>query len=1152
MVLHLKIPYFKIVRTIKLLAILVSTLFTGLLHSQTYRMEITPVLDKSGAPPSATFAIIEDRQGFIWFGTIDGLYRYDGFNYKIFRNEPENKNSLSNNTIRDLAIDKNGTIWIATQGGGLDAFDPVSESFTNYNHSGTNENELSGNSLWSIIVDRHGNIYAGVSGQGVDRVNPQTGEIKHYSVLENGQKLMQEESVRSLLEASDGSIWAGISNLGVSKINPNTSEVKQYLHEYGNTTKLSNDQPFDLYLGHDGNIWIASFGGGINILDPETESFRHIRANNNTNTIISDLTYSIDERIEQEYWIATEYGISVYNNKTGEIRNFQQSSGREAISENRVRKIFIDSKGIVWAGTESGVDKFVLQSNFITYSNYLGNTSDLSTPIVKAICKDDENLWIGLIDNGLIRYNYPTKSYKQYTYEPNQRNSLSGSNINSIFIDSEKTMWVSDWNTGLMKYDPKGDNFERVSNAYQEQNRLSDNRIQRIIEGKPGVLWISTEGGLNKYDVKSDKFFRFQHDAENPNSLSSNSLQSQAIVFDSDSNLWLGTWSFGLNKMVFKNKERKEADFVHYRHEAGNNKSLPNDNVISLLYDTTCLWIGTFGGGLSRLDFVTNEFTTYTTENGLPNNIIFAIYKDKNGNLWLSTDYGISMFNPSNEQFQNYTKKDGLQDNHFFWGAAYADKNGILYFGGINGLNSFVPEEVTPDTTPAPPVLVDIKLFNQSVLLDRLEDEKNSAKFFYDENFISLEFAALDYSEPDKNLYKYKLEGFDKDWIIRSGSNRASYTNLSPGSYSFKLQVSNSDGIWNKETLELQLAIIPPWWKTWFARIAFIVFMLVIIYGIYKIRIDILQSQKRQLEDQVKLRTAEIAEKNKTLNNQKDEISTQNQQLNKQKDELAERNGKLRKALTELENTQKALVESEKLASLGILTAGVAHEINNPLNFISVSIENIKSSIGEIECIAKETSKEKLDEINELLSHSETGVTRITQIVAGLKSLLSNSEENLELVQADELINSATTVLAHKIPKYIKLNVALNTKTQIQARKFRLSQVFINIIDNAIDSISTKPIHENECIDIEIDTDNYENTPCVVFKIANSGPPIPEEELSKIFDPFFTTKDPNKGTGLGLYITYSIIKEHNGYIHVKNEKGKVVFYIFVPILDDIN
>ncbi len=838
--------------------------------AQYYQTQISKITDEQGNSPSATFSIVESSKGFIWFGTIDGLYRYDGYNFKIFRNNPKDTNTLANNTIRAMTLYQDSLLWIGTQGGGLDCFNMHSEKFIHFKHTGQKQNEISGNSLWSLFVDRSGNLWAGVSGIGIDRLDLNTMQFTHFKAVEFEGHLRQEQTVRAIIEDSDGTIWAGLSDNGFSRINPITGECKQYSHDFNNNQGLISNWVYDILMGNDGRLWIASYGGGINIFDPLSETYEYIRQKNgNGNTLISDLTYSITERIPGEFWIATEYGLSAYTAENNHFRNFQQSSYTNmSLSENRTRKVFVDKRGILWVGNESGVDKIVLQSKFELHQHIEGQSNTLRPGIVRAIMEDRiGDLWIGLVDNGLVKYSKSSDKYKTYLHNNNDPNSISGNNIDVIFQDKEGTIWVGEWNTGLMKYNKNRDNFVHVASSLGNERSLSDSRIQTIQQDKPGVLWIGTEQGINRYDVRKNAFSYYKHEADNPNSLSGNSIQSRALVFDNNHDLWVGTWSFGLNKLEFIDSTQTIANISHWLHDPKNpSESLTNDNVLALHFDKKgILWIGTFGGGLSRFNPHTEQFKNYTTDDGLPNNIIFAILEDNDENLWLSTDNGISRFNPKSETFLNFLKSDGLQDDHFFWGAAHKGKSGKLYFGGINGINSFYPEHVKPDTNQARPSLVDIKLFNESIhstipihQLDRIE-------LSYKENFISFEFTALDFIEPSKNRFLYKLEGFDKDWMASENSNNAYYTNLPHGSYTFKLQASNNDGIWSDDILSFNLIIIPPWWKTWIAKILFFLSAITIIFQIFYFRFRRDNTQKMKLKEMVFERTTELHELNAVL-----------------------------------------------------------------------------------------------------------------------------------------------------------------------------------------------------------------------------------------------------------------------------------------------
>lgn len=1117
------------------------------LNAQYYEAQITKIIDEKGFSPAATFAIAEDSQGFLWFGTIDGLYRYDGYNFKIFRNDPSNTNSLANNTIRALAIDKNDVLWIATQGGGLDRFDIKTEFFTHFIHTGNGENELNGNSVWSVIIDKKGNIWAGIAGMGVDKIDSKTKQITHYYPFGN-KNLNKEQAARCLHEDNQGNIWTGFNYGGYAVINPETGKIKEQTL-FDNSNTISNSI-YDIFTDSDDKVWILTYGGGIKVIDTKNNTTSTIaKTIANNNSLISDLTYSITERIKNEYWIATEYGISVFNSKSGEYINYRQNDcSKISLSENRVRKIYVDKRGIVWVGTESGVDKFVLQSKFESYKNEYSGENRLNDGIVRAILEDNENnLWIGLIDNGLVKYSKNGKEQKHYLHNPGNSKSLSGNNINTLFQDSNNDIWIGEWNTGLMKYNKKSDSFIFVTSA-DKKNGLSDTRIQVIKEGRPGILWLGTENGINRFDTKKNTYTLYKHEPGNSNSLSGNSIQSQAFSFDGNGNLWVGTWSNGLNKIEFTDSSQTNANIKHWQNNPGDPKSLSNDNVISLYIDKeNIIWIGTFGGGLSRFDPKTEIFTNYTTENGLPNNVIFAIIPDNNNNLWLSTDYGISMFNTSDETFHNYSKSDGLQDNHFFWGAATKGKSGKIYFGGINGLNSFIPENIKPDSNFVQPVLVNINLFNKPIKASKAISRLDEIEFRYDENFISFEFSALDNSDPNNNMYQYMLSGFDKSWIISGTQRNASYTNLSPGKYIFMLKASNSEGVWNNEIVRLKVIVHPPWWKTWLARSFFIISFLSALWFIYKLRISVLQNQKLKLEELVRARTFEIEHKNQLLEEKTVEISLQNEVLNKQKFELSEQFNHLQKTLEKLEKTQKALIEAEKMASIGILTAGVAHEINNPLNFIAVSIEHIKQEISTLEKIECGIEPQLLPDIQSLIAHAETGIERINSITNSLRTYAHRGREKRFKEKISKIITSALTILHSKIPDYITIEHSIDPNlAEIECIQDQITQVLINIIANAIEAIQEKNKTDKEKICIKTSNQTIDEIVYLEIEITNSGPLISDELIKNIFDPFFTTKAPNQGTGLGLYLSYNIIKDHNGLLKVMNEDGMVKFKIYLP------
>lgn len=1115
--------------------------------AQSYQPQIEKIHDESGNSPGATFAITEDIQGFIWFGTIDGLYRFDGYNFIIYRNDPKDSNSLSNNTVRALTIDKEGLLWIGTQGGGLDCLNTTTENFTHYIHKGDRANEISGNSIWSVLSDKNDNIWIGVSGKGVNCLNKTSGKIILINPLNKKNHLDQWNNIRDIVEDNDGNIWIGIPGNGLSCIDPNKRKIIQFFCMNSKITGLSDNMVFDILKDSKDRLWISTFNKGINVLNRSDTAFNRLSTKTKPNGLLSDLIYSVNERIPGEFWIGTEYGISVYTEENKRVTHYQKNSClTNSISDNRIREIFVDSKGIVWIGSEAGVDKIIHLSHFKTY-RYNNNGND---NIYRAILEDSNgDLWLGLIKNGLLHYDKRKNKYTHYLHLQNDPLSLPDNHINYIFEDSYKNMWIGGWNQGLFKFDKKQNNFISVAHKKSNPITLTDNRIQLIQEEKPGVLWIGTECGLNRYDIKRNCVQHFLHDEDEHNSLSGNSIQSQAFGFDRDSNVWVGVWSFGLNKIEFLNKERTETKITHWKHQESNPGSLSNNNVTSLyIAKNGIIWVGTFGGGLNQFDPSTNNFLSYTTDSGLSNNVIYGILEDSLGNLWLSTDFGLSSFNPATKTFQNYYKSDGIHNNQFFWGSAHEGASGTLYFGGINGVTSFDPLSIETDTFRPNIFILDIKVQGKSISLHDTNLKKDGLVLNHDENSINIEFCAIDYRRPQNIKYKYILEGFNKDWQQSDNNRIASYTNLSPGRYLFRVKTTNSFGYWNHDNIySLEVFIKKPWWKTILAQIIKVVLLLFVILGAFKLRFNFLKANNRKLEKQVEQRVQEIEKQKKLLENQTKEIAARNEMLYKQRKLLSNKNEKLEKTLKKLEETQSALIESEKMASLGIFTAGVAHEINNPLNFISVSVDNLRSELENIRGDNAFSDNELLVDMFTMLEHMETGTKRILHITDNLKTYVHTKRDNYEQISLKQLIQTTIQLIAPKIPPNITIEENISKIPQIHGQKNYLSQVFINIIENAIDAIIDKAEMNDEKISIFAKSLKYNGNQSVLIRISNTGPPIPEKDMKKICEPFFTTKPPNKGTGLGLYISYNLIREHKGFLEINNSKKGVDFDIYLPV-----
>lgn len=1078
-------------------------------------VRITRITDERGVTPSATFAIVKDAMGFMWFGTIDGLYRYDGHSYKIFRNQKDNRNSLTNNNIRTLCLAKDGLIWIGTQGGGLDCFNPQSETFTNYSTIG---GALSGNSIWKVFEDSNGNIWVGISGKGVDCFNPKTKAVKSYLISNDEASDLFE--IRAIEEDRNGNIWVGTGGHGIYIINPLTGVMERITHSEDG---LSDNGVFDIYQDREGEIWISTFGNGIDCYDVNNRSFAHFKHNpNEINSLTSNLTYRIIESKQGGIWIATEYGLCHLDSKKSEFTSFvRDNCNPNSLSDNRIRAIFLDEFNTLWIGNETGVNKLIVQDRFDLYQNTPSNANSLNSGIVRSILEDhDGKLWIGLIDKGLAVLDRKADRYAFYEAPSKKKGGLTGNHITALFQDSRNTIWLGEWDSGLLRYHPESDSFEHVLRWGANQNGLLDNRIQLIRECKPGILWIGTEGGLNRYDIDKQELIAFVHKPGDPNSLNATGIQSNAFVQDSAGNVWVGMWAGGFNKIEFSDLTQRHATFKGWKNSIENKEALSSDNVISLhLSKNNILWIGTFGGGLMKFDTKTEKFTHYTTDRGLPNNVIYSIIEDKQGNLWMSTDKGISSFDPNTEMFVNFDRMDGLQDNHFFWGSSYQSASGEIFMGGINGFNGFFPEMVSSFQVPVNPVITSLKASDRVVGVNFSNTHNDTIFLSYTDNFLTFEFASLNYIEPHKDFIRYRMDGVDADWNYLENRKYTTYTDLSPGTYIFRLNVSTNLSRWTNSDLLLTLIIIPPWYKTIWALTLFVLLGVLLIWGMYYLRVQMYNLQQKRLEEQVILRTNEITLKNSQLES----------------------------TLTELEHTQKALLESEKMASLGILSAGMAHEINNPLNFINLSVESLKLELDEAVAECETFDKERFALVSDLLDHASTGVERISSIVSSLKQYSRKGGVETTPVDISKVVNSSITIIHSKIPSFVSFNTDLRPLPFVKCKPEQIGQVIINVLDNAIDAIVEKSVYGQEAIDVFTDQVTYNGLEYVAVHITNTGTLLSNELLDHLYDPFYTTKAPNKGTGLGMSISYNIIKEHKGFILAENFDTFVQFSILIPL-----
>lgn len=795
------------------------------------------VVDEEKKSPSIVHTIVEGQDGFMWFGAASGLYRYDGYNFKIYRHEENNPNSLSSSTIRSLAEDSKGNLWIGTQGGGLNHFEISTGKFTTYRHNPKDSTSISGNDIWTIFEDSKGTIWVGTWGNGLNKFDSKTNTFKHYKKDPQNPKSIGHNVPRTIAEDKDGNLWIGTQGGGIYQFNQETEEFTAFKHDPSDPKSLSNNSVFAIYIDKENTVWIGTNGGGLNVLNPTTKEIEHYQYN-------ALAINMFQEQADGKLWLGTSRGIEIFDKVSRAFIPVKDNSDLYGqISSTVVRSIIEDSKGQIWIGTENKAYKLRKKKNFKTIRG--GGQEDLNSlshNTVRCIYEDSNHtIWYGTF-GGLNSYNPNTDKWECYLPIPGDPSSLASVFVVSIFEDLNKNLWVGTRNGYLHLFDRERKTFKRI--IHQQDPKNSPNMIQGIIQRDENSLWVGTENGLSIFDTKNQSWKHIQRYPNDSLSISGDGIQSNALLKDSNDALWIGVWANGLNKMI---EDYPNPKFVSWKHDPNDSQSLSNNNVISLLEDSKGdFWVGTYGGGLNLFDRNKGTFKTYDISDGLASNVVFGILEDNNGNLWLSTNGGLSYFNSEEETFQNFYEIDGLQSDAFFWGAAMKHSDGQLFFGGVNGINHFYPKSVLKNNNHIPPIVITkFSKNNHEVSFNKPLHLIDTIFLTHTDNFFAFEFAALDFEEPSKNKYLFKLENFNKDWIEAGYNRMASYTNLDPGHYTFKVIGSNNDGHWNKTGTSITVIISPPWWQTYYAYLGYIILCICFVFFIYKIEQKRLKREKK-------------------------------------------------------------------------------------------------------------------------------------------------------------------------------------------------------------------------------------------------------------------------------------------------------------------
>lgn len=1074
---------------------------------------------ENGLSQSDVNVIFQDTDKFMWFGTHDGLNRYDGYNFSVFKPDTKNIKSISSNLIWKIIDDDKGNLWIGTTGGGLSYFDRKTEEFINFKNNPNNVHSIASNYITLLFRDSSNRLWVGTS-QGIDMTDLSKPidslKFNHYNLYQNSaEPTRNSNNVSTFYEDKMHQVWIG----GI----------------YG-LSKLSRDSNGDIYFQSINNLIglptinvkaIAEDSNGNLILGTNSGLYRYSpNADKDQLQYIQDGSYNAVSISNNHIWAGTDNGLYEFSNaiesKIPKLLNhyiYDPKNPNYSLSKNAVKSLFIDHTGIIWVGVNGGgVNKLDPNSKEFSHIKKSLDEASLSNDKIRAIFEDSEqNLWIGTEGGGLnlIRKKEITKDYNKFTHltkinrvfaieEIELKNSkklfIGGEYSPSLFeIDLTKTKNITD------------DDMVSISDLYSS--------VFSILQDKDKNVWIGTyNGGVQRWLINEDgdTFTKDQlKQIDNVEySIANNIIRD--IFQDSKGNIWFATGN-GLSKLAKNQIRSKTPKFESF-------KNIPNDettishNYILTVFESKSgdIWIGTFGGGLNKMITSSNgknvRFKTYSEKNGLSNNVIKGILEDNQGELWLSTNKGLSKFNPDTETFQNYDVNDGLQSNEFSELTAFKTKEGLMLFGGVNGITAFNSKDITSNKIKAETVFTNFSIFNKPIsigekingriILPESINTIDEIELKYSENSFSFEFAALHYAASSKNKYAYKLEGFNDDWIYTTSDNRyATYTNLEPGTYTLKVKASNNDNIWAETPVELKINVIPPWWQTILAKIIYLLMAIGLLLAFRRFTI-IRSTEKHQLE---------------------------------------------------LEHLEKEKHEEIHRLKLEFFT-NISHEFRTPLTLIKGPLDYLLKKGDKI------TGKEAQDQYNLMKKNTDYLLRLVNQLLDFRK--MDHGKMNLNLSKSN-----IVTFIQEIGEPFQFLSRKKNIEFEIKSSKEVISSWFdpdaVEKITNNLLSNAFKFTPENGTILLEIydgndfvkpaDIDiNIEQSKYVVLQVKDSGPGIPAHRLQHIFERFYTeigitTHADIKGTGIGLSFTKNLVELHQGIIKVKSDsENGSTFIVWLP------